>query len=74
LDFLRTVRTKSLRVEFDQDRPYHVDGEIRTARRLDVDVVPGALRFLAPPDYAVSANKDPDGNGSLGARAIAAQS
>lgn len=73
LDFLRTVRTKSLRVEFDQDRPYHVDGEIRTARRLDVDVAPGALRFLAPPNYAVRTNKDPDGNGSLGARAIAAQ-
>lgn len=52
--FLRTFRTQRLRVDFDEEGPYHLDGEVRSGRSLDVDLLPRALNVLVPPEFAAA--------------------
>ncbi|MBK9695271.1 MAG: diacylglycerol kinase family lipid kinase [Elusimicrobia bacterium] len=52
--YLRTIRTQRLRVDFGEERPYHLDGEVRSGRSLVVDLLPRALNVLVPPEFAAA--------------------
>ncbi|MBL0360814.1 MAG: hypothetical protein IPP70_07110 [Elusimicrobia bacterium] len=56
--YLRTIRTQRLRVDFGEERPYHLDGEVRSGRSLVVDLLPGAER-LVPPDHIADPREPP---------------
>jgi diacylglycerol kinase (ATP) len=45
---VRIVRAKKVRIEADTDLVAYGDGERIAALPLDIEVVPGALRVLAP--------------------------
>jgi len=42
-------QTDKLVIEFDQEVPHHLDGELFFARRYEVDVLPKGLRFIYNP-------------------------
>jgi diacylglycerol kinase family enzyme len=51
--FHKTILTKTLTVDFGVERPYHMDGEVRSAPTLRADILPRALSLLTPPGYSV---------------------
>ena len=47
---VKYYRTSSLHLEFPQDVPYHVDGEIFFAREFNIRIIPGGLNLIYNPD------------------------
>lgn len=43
-------QTKGLDIEFPQQVPFHVDGELNFAHKLNVSIIPGALNIIYNPD------------------------
>lgn len=46
---VRYVQTSSMTLEFEEEVPAHLDGELQFSRRFEVSVVPGGLRVLYDP-------------------------
>lgn len=47
--FVEILQGKSLKVEFEQPMPYHVDGEpMAPATRFDIQILPGSLQVIVP--------------------------